>query len=289
MGQLEPIVIDPKTFLRQHYSLPALPEVLTRVQEEINSDDVSVAKIAEIVITDPSLVAQVLKVVNSAYYSLPKEIIDVKLAVAYLGINEVYRIILSISVINTLASGKKNDFKDIWFHSIYTAQCARYLARKFEPHLPLGELWAAAVLHDVGKLVYLKFFPEHFLVLNKHRLDNGCLFSEAENYFDMPPSSYLGSLLCEFWRLPDKIREACVAHTLDELKKLSQADQPNSFIRVICLANLLATLTTDQLEDEIKKQVTTEIKQNYELTDDKFMLMLGSISELKMETEKFML
>jgi hypothetical protein len=95
--------------------------------------------------------------------------------------------------------------------------------------------------------------------------------------------------LCDFWRLPEKIREACVSHTLEELKKLSQSEQPNSFTRVICLANLLAILTTDQLVDETKNELTAEIKQNCQLTDDKFMLMLGSISELKMETEKFML
>ena len=119
MSKLEPIVIDPKTFLYEHCTLPVLPEVLTKVQEVMYSADVSVDKIAKLIVNDPALVAQVLKIVNSAYYSLPIEISEAKIAVAYLGINEVYRIILSISVINTLSANSKREFDNIWFHSFF--------------------------------------------------------------------------------------------------------------------------------------------------------------------------
>ncbi len=73
MSQLEPIVIDPETFLYKHCTLPALPEVLTKFQEIMNSPGVGVKEIAEIVNKDPALVAQILKIINSAYYSFLKK------------------------------------------------------------------------------------------------------------------------------------------------------------------------------------------------------------------------
>jgi HD-like signal output (HDOD) protein len=82
---LKPIEIDPKTFLREHCSLPALPEAVMRIQGMMQDEETDSAMIAEVISGDPALVAQVLSVVNSAYYSLPKTISNVKYAVAYLG------------------------------------------------------------------------------------------------------------------------------------------------------------------------------------------------------------
>ena len=87
MDKLAPIEIDPKTFLRQHCTLPALPEVITQVQEMIHKDNVDIEKVIELISGDPALVAQVLKVVNSSYYGLPREIAEVRFAIAFLGIN----------------------------------------------------------------------------------------------------------------------------------------------------------------------------------------------------------
>ena len=52
--------------------------------------------------SDPALVAQLLKIINSSYYGLPTEVSRVQFAVAFLGLNEVYRMALSLTVINSL-------------------------------------------------------------------------------------------------------------------------------------------------------------------------------------------
>ena len=74
---LEPIEIDPKTFLREHCSLPALPEAVIRIQGMMQDEGTDSTSVAEIISGDPALVAQVLAVVNSAFYSLPKSISNV--------------------------------------------------------------------------------------------------------------------------------------------------------------------------------------------------------------------
>ena len=98
---LEPIEIDPKTFLREHCSLPALPEAVIRIQGMMRDEGTDSAKIAEIMSGDPLLVAQVLSVVNSAYYALPKTTSNLKFAVAYLGLSVIQRIVISVGVVNT--------------------------------------------------------------------------------------------------------------------------------------------------------------------------------------------
>lgn len=285
MNELPPITIDPKTFLRRHCSLPALPQALIEIQQAIQSDQVSVAGIAAVIQKDPAMAAQVLKVVNSSYYSLPREIIDVKLAVAYLGISEIYRIVLSMAVVNTLVADRVTGFQKIWFHSLFTALCARHLAKEFEPLLPSSELWVAALLHDVGKLVYLKFFPDHFHAAITLCEEKGILFREAEKALDLPASATLGALLCDHWQLPEPIRNACERHTLFDLPNLMGQSEKDTFLRVIALANILAVLSTDTLVDEKVGQLSRVVSKILRLNESNFMLLMANVAELKLEAE----
>ena len=286
MSHVKPIVIDPNTFLYKHCTLPALPEVLTKFQEIMNSPGVGAKEIAEIVNKDPAVVAQILKIINSAYYSLPVEFSEVKLAVAYLGINEVYKIILSISVINTLSTNQKEEFNYIWFHSLLTAFCAKYFAQKFEPLLDKNELWTIAILHDIGKLVYLKFFPKHYIELRNYCKKNGCLFSEAEIDLSFPSSSYIGTLLCERWRLPDKIKRACFSHSLHDLEKINEESSSNSYRTMVILGNIVAALSTDELKQEKKNEISEGIIRTIKIDESDFLLIMGDVVQLKEEVSK---
>jgi HD-like signal output (HDOD) protein len=284
---LENIEINPRTFLRNHCSLPALPEVVGKIQSIIHEDNVNIEAVADLISGDPAVLAQVLKVVNSAYYGLPEEITKVRMAIAYLGLNEVYRIVLCLSVVNSLAIKNKKELDAFWFHSFYTAVCAKYIAKAYEPHLSLEELWPAAMLHDIGKLVYLKFFPKHYKALTAYKNEHGCLFNEAEKEKSLPESSYLGTLLCDHWRLPTQVRDACDSHTLEHLHDIQGDDRISQFKRFICLGNLIAVLSNDELNNNTKQEIAADVKAKLDCDDSKFLTIMGDIYELKIEAENF--
>jgi HD-like signal output (HDOD) protein len=280
---LKPIEIDPKTFLREHCSLPALPEAVIRIQEMMQNEGADSASIAEIISGDPALVAQVLAVVNSAYYSLPKSISNVKYAVAYLGLGVIQRIVISVGVVNAMGITEKKELSDYWYHSFFTALTTKYLAKKFYSYLDPEELWTASILHDIGKLVYIKFFPEHYNELKRYCKQNGCLFSEAEEHFKLPSSSYLGTLLCHHWRLPNKVEEACGYHNLSHM-----SEKGSDFQIIITLGNLLATLAAGGLNESCKNRIKRASEKILELTPDNFISIMADIYELKSEAEQFL-
>jgi HD-like signal output (HDOD) protein len=288
MTQLPPIEIDPKTFFRRHFGLPALPEVVSRVQDLIQSDAADIGKVTDLVKGEPALVAQILKVVNSAYYGLPREIGSVKNAIAFIGMNEIYRMVLSLSVINTLAFDQKDELAKFWYHSFYTALCSRYLARRYAPVLSPEELWCGAILHDIGKLIYLKFFPEHYNALMRYCSEQGCLFSEAERHFSLPSSAYFGSLLSEYWRLPSHVKAACETHSLKDLPGIDPNTALGNFQLMICLGNLLTVLSADELTDRSRQEISTATRTALDCTEQQFLIMMGDIYDLKTEVEKFM-
>lgn len=287
MTELVPIEIDPKTFFRKNFTLPALPEVVNEIQNVLSADDPDIEKVAELISSEPSLVAQALKVVNSAYYGLPQEITKVKSAIVFLGLSEIYRMVLSLSVVNTLAIKQKKELTDFWFHSFYTALSTRYLAKKYNPYLPFEELWSAAILHDIGKLIYLKFFPDHYKALRHYCREKKRLFSDAERHFSLPSSALFGALLCEHWTLPDFIGNACRSHTLRDLKGINADDPSTHFIQMICLGNVVTTLSTEELDDEVKHDIASSTMAALECSEARFLAMMGDIYELKIEVDKF--
>jgi HD-like signal output (HDOD) protein len=244
-------------------------------------------QIADVISGDPAILAQVLKVVNSAYYGLPAEITKVRMAVAFLGLNEVYRIVLSLAVVNNMAIKEKKALDAFWFHSFFTATCAKHLAKRYEPLLSYEELWPAAMLHDIGRLVYLKFYPDHYTALADHCRNQGCTFSEAEAHFSYPQSAYFGSLLCGHWRLPRQIKKACEVHTLQDLLAHRENGPLKPLQRIICLANLVALLSTDHLNTDTKERIADAVKTDLGQDDEGFLALMGDIYELKADVEGF--
>jgi HD-like signal output (HDOD) protein len=286
MIKLVPIHINPDKFLYEHCSLPELPSFLTKLQQMIHSNEVGARKVSKLISTDAPMVAQILKLVNSPYYSIPREITNLNIAVAYLGLNEIYRVAMTLSVVKHLTGKNKIAFNEIWFHSVFTGMVANYLAKKFDPKLNLNELWSAAILHDLGKFVYLKFFPEHYQALQDYRLKEKCLFSETEKFYDLPSSAYLVTLLCDRWRLPKKIKEVCAEHGLDVLIKAVENPSKDTFIPIVAAANLLTQLITDPLKEDIKNKITQTTVKYFDITESKFPFLMTDVIELKEKAQQ---
>jgi len=283
-----PINIDPKTFLREHCTLPALPEVLIRMQVILDSDHIDIDDVAVLMRGDPALVGQILKMVNSAYYGLPREVADVKYAVGFLGLNEIHRIMLSFAIADAFVSEHKEELKELWFHSFHTALCADYLIKKNRALKHPPDCWSAALLHDVGKLVYLKFFPDHFIALKEYALKNGCLFSTAEVELDLPTSAYLGTLLCDHWRLPLIVRDSCESHTLEMLYEAVQDSSQPQISVLVSVSNLLSNLSAAVLSSPIKEDIASATMRTLNYDQTKFAGLMTVVEDLKIDAEKFM-
>ena len=285
---LAPIDVNADT-LREHFSLPVLPEVLAKVQEAMRSDYVSIRSVANHLSLDASLVAEVLKIVNSAFYGLPRAIREVEVAIAYLGLREIHHLVLSSSILDHLEPEELAAFEELKFPSILTALWSKHLARRFAPHLRLGELWAAGMLHDLGKFVYLKFYPEHYKTLLRHGESTGCLFSESEKLFSLIPSARFGMMISDHWNLPRTVYDVCARHTLHDLQNKEHADSPmNTFTSIVTVGNLLASLSHNTLSEETKDEIAETVMAELNLSSHEFVLLMAPSNELKIWAKRLL-
>ncbi|HSG99006.1 MAG TPA: HDOD domain-containing protein, partial [candidate division Zixibacteria bacterium] len=145
-------------------NLPTPPMVFTQIQKAINSETASANDVARILSEDPSMSAKVLKMTNSAFYGLAREIDSVQQAVLIIGFEAVKNLVLSASVMDMFKGNKIDpDFQDcFWRHSLATAMASRMFARSVKSRGAVDPeaAFSAGLLHDIGKLVVACFMPE---------------------------------------------------------------------------------------------------------------------------------
>jgi HD-like signal output (HDOD) protein len=284
---LPPIKIESDELFRSHNVLPPLPQIVSRIQELMQSDNINVGEIAKLVSVDVALSAQILKIVNSAYYGLRKEISDLKIAIAFLGINEIYRIVLSLSVISSIKTDDQQAIKDFWYRSYYSTLTVKLLSSKYTRFLDREELWSAALLNDIGSLVYLKFYPAHYRAIRQLSKEKGILISQAEEELNLPSSSVFGSLLSTYWKLPNSVKIACEAHSLDSLAGISESDTNADFKKIIALGCLCADFSMMELNTKLKNEIAQTIVTMLNIKEQEFLLLMGEIRDLLLEVETF--
>ena len=221
-------------------NLPTPPIVFNQIQKVINKETASAGDVAKILAEDPSMSAKVLKMTNSAFYGLSREIDSVKQAVMIIGFDAVKNLVLSASVMG-MFSGDKIDpeFQErFWRHSLATALAGRLCAKTirsrgmFDP----DTVFSAGLLHDIGKLVIACFMQDEFLAV-KEILENDESKDEATAELEVLGFSQeqIGAALAQLWNLSDGLVDAIAFHHVPQKSSVD-----NSMAYLVHVANFVA-------------------------------------------------
>lgn len=229
-------------------NLPTPPIVFHQIQKVISDPKVSATQIASILAEDPAMSVKVLKLTNSAFYGLAREIDSVRQAVVIVGLEAIKNLVLSASVLD-MFKGKDMDqeFQEkFWRHSLATAFAGRLLAK----HLRRGQVdpdtaFSAGLLHDIGKIIVCCFLGEENKKLLKARAeDRESLTYEIEERALGYTHAQVGSLLAAQWKLPHKLNDAIAYH---HQPQLSTGEEPIPYI--VHLANYVSKKTFYDRDD----------------------------------------
>jgi putative nucleotidyltransferase with HDIG domain len=138
-------------------TLPSCPKAFQEISSCLRRPNASVADAARIIRSDVAMTANLMKLVNSAFFGSRREITSVDKAVAYLGLDTVAALALGHSLFQSGGSSEPGgvNLEQLWRHSLQTATAARAIAlvEKFPP-ARADAAFLAGMLHDVGRVVY---------------------------------------------------------------------------------------------------------------------------------------
>lgn len=240
----ETVLADVDKTLRDIGKLPSLPVLILEILESINNDQIDIRALVKKISQDQSLVARVMRVANSPFYGLSRQIDSIEQAVIVLGFNSLLGLVTAASIIHTFPPMPKNfDQTEFWRHSVCVAVWAKILAAHFgfKPETA----FTAGLLHDIGKLVVVVYFQDGFKLIQKS-VAEGMRLRDAERHVVGMDHAMLGRKVAEHWHFPLEICQAIETH--DNPLKSSSA---TNFYDIIYVANLLDNVETEigELDD----------------------------------------
>ncbi len=181
-----------------------MPDVAFEVIRVADQAESSASTVAATLSRDPSLSARVLRLANSAFYGMARDVHSIQEAVVVLGMRTTKSLSLvaaSFPWLNVALKGKGLSPKQLWSHCLTSAT----LSKKLSHHLSCADAEQAfciSLLHDMGTVaLYLTLEDEYKSVVELAHFDQRAFdVLERENFgFD---HAELGAALAESWNLP---------------------------------------------------------------------------------------
>jgi putative nucleotidyltransferase with HDIG domain len=199
--------------------MPAFPKSVQKILELTRDSNATPKDLVQVINNDPVVTVKILKVVNSAYYSLPKQITSVGNAVVYMGFNTIKNLALSIAAIGMLPKDNAAGFdsQQYLLHSLATAAIAKKLALSLDDADPM-DCFIAGLLHDFGKVVFAQFMPNEFKQALQTSQANGTSLHLALRESIGADHAVVGAMLVEKWRFAPALIETIRNQHGEDLK-----------------------------------------------------------------------
>ena len=205
--------MTPQDLVSRNVRLVSLPEVCIQVQALADSPHTTAADIGDVVGKDTALTTRLLKLVNSAYFSLPRKIDTVTRAVNMIGMRELRNLTMAASAAEVFARipGNLIDMAAFWQHSVYCGLLARNLAERCSV-LHSERLFTAGLLHDVGRLLMLMKLPDEIGKAESIRLQSKKPICEIEQGLVGFDHAEVGHALLLHWNMPANLCASVLYH-----------------------------------------------------------------------------
>lgn len=227
--------------------LVSFPEVYLRLEQLLDDPNCGAQQVAQVISQDPGLSLRILRVANSPFFGVSREIDTVSRAVTVLGMSRVREAVLA-SAAGKVLTEIPNDLisiDDFWHHSIYCGLVARALASRSDL-VTEDFAFIAGLLHDVGQLVLFNRYPGEMSVA----LD---LLASGDRELQMynveqkvlgTDHMVIGAALLHAWHLPERLQECIEFHHVPE-----RAHRYPMETAIIHLANSLTHLAQSGSEN----------------------------------------
>lgn len=195
--------------------LPSIPALYMEMVEQLQNPEVDLEDIAATVAKDIAMTAKILKLVNSTFFGLRREISSTGEAVAYLGVSTLKTLVLSIHAFTQFQGARHTAFslEPLWTHSLQVAAAARQLAHLQGVSPVLREqAFVAGMLHDAGQLILAANLATQYREVIAHAHATQTPLELAETAAFGTTHAEVGGYLLGLWGLPVAVVEAITLH-----------------------------------------------------------------------------
>lgn len=201
---LQELIVE--TIATRDVRLPVFNPVALRLQKALHREDVKLAQIEAMIVEDQTLVSQILRVANAAFYRGLQPASTIRKAIIRLGLQQVVNLAMVVAQQQLYDPGGglfTQYLQKLWQHAFASAMACKWLAERCGYRSEADTAFLAGLLHNIGQLALLKILED--------------LYAEGLIPADLPESlvseilasdmhTQQGYALLEKWNLPDEYR-----------------------------------------------------------------------------------
>jgi putative nucleotidyltransferase with HDIG domain len=220
-------------------SFPSMPAAALKLLTLLKDENTSNAQIEQILRYEPGLTANILKLTNSAFFGLPKQIGSIRQAILMIGWKKLIQIVLAScvsAIIDKPVQGYDLSPGDLWRHSIAVSVASETLVK--ELNLTVSEeVFTAALLHDVGKMVLGRYVKDDIAVIDGESMQD-VPFEQVERSIFGIDHAEIGANILRRWSFPPSMITAVRWHHDPD-----GAPQTSLLIDVVHVADVLCLMS----------------------------------------------
>lgn len=193
--------------IRQRGDLPGFSRVVSAIVGAMQGDDDREFSMTRTVLSDPTLTQRVLRLANSAMYSVFGQSINtVSKAVIVLGTETIGHLALGLKLIDGLsvASQGTATTRSEMEKAVLAGQIARQVASS-SPRRDTEEAVVCSILHSLGRLMVSFYLPEYWSQIQSIAAGREVTENDAASEMLGLPLDEIGRLIARRWGLPGEL------------------------------------------------------------------------------------
>ncbi len=233
-------------------TLPQFPENIVTLQRLLADPNHEINDIAREISVDPSMTADLLKLVNSAQFMLPKRVDNIVEAVKLVGTKGVGNLLYSYGTQKVLGE-KYSEMRSMWTHAYRAAFYAYILAKSFKKKKELlDDVYVGGILHDLGQIVIASLHPDLLDRITRVCREKGIPAKLLEDFSVGLNHAEVGALIAKKWNFPEQLISAIRYHHQPTQAPAAHRD----IVYSVYLANVVCDMERDRIGfDQIQSSV----------------------------------
>lgn len=269
--------------------IPTVPEIASRVMHVATDPASSVNDIVRIISDDAAFTSKVLRMANSAFFSIGKEVNSLTQAVVRIGFNALKNIAITFSLREKFGSASFTE-RRLWDHSAVTAFACYYIC-KCMGGASEDEAFTAGLLHDIGKMPLKQSDEEYALFLEnvyRGQPHPGVCIEFEENYFGFTHCEVC-KVIMENWLFSQQLIKPILLHHAKSVEEINP--QKNGLLpAIVFLGNLFSheLLINNKTPEDLSVLVKSIPNEILEFSDEQIVALAEQTFETYNAEKKFL-
>ena len=259
--------------VREIETLPQFPENIVTLQRLLADPNHEISDIAREISVDPSMTADLLKLVNSAQFMLPKRVDNIVEAVKLVGTKGVRNLLYSYGTQKVLGE-KYSEMRSMWTHAYRAAFYAYILAKSFKRKKELlDDVYVGGILHDLGQIVIASMHPELLDRITRVCKDKGIPAKLLEDFSIGLNHAEVGALIARKWNFPEQLISAIRYHH----EPLRAPAAHRDIVYSVYLANVICDMERERIGFD---QIQTSVLKDFGIeTEEQLVKIQAQLSK----------